>query len=99
MKEQSIYISINSGLLGGIYNIYGKKINLLFNGYNIIIGILNSNKKLINEIECQENKKVKKIYIEGKELNIEEEKSLLSLGIKKNSSNCKVELEDKYIYY
>ena len=98
LKEQSIYISINSGLLGGICNIYGKKINLRFNFNTIAIGILNSNKILIKVIELQENKKVKKIYIEGKELNMEGEKSLLSLGIKEDSSNCMVELGDKYIY-
>ena len=97
-KEASTYISTNGGILGGILNIYGKRINLCFNGYIITIGILNSYKKLMKEIESQEGKKVKKIYIEGKELNMDEEKSLLSLGIKEDCSNCKVELEDKFIY-
>jgi hypothetical protein len=92
MKEQSIYISNNSGVLGGIFNVYGKRINLLFNGNNITIGILNSNKKLMKEIESQEGKKVKKIYIEGKELNMDGEKSLLSLGIKED---CSINIKNK----
>ena len=97
-KEQSIPISINSGVLGGINNMYGKKINLSFNDDIITIGILNSNKALNKEIEYQKGKKVKKIYINGKELNMEGEKSLFSLGIKEDWSYCKVELEDEYIY-
>ena len=61
------------------------------------MGILNSNKKLIEDIECrecQEGKKVTKLYIKGKELNIEKEKSLLSFGIKEDCSNCIVEFNE-----
>ena len=94
-KIVTIYISTNTGVLGGILNKYGKLIDLYFPGYTINIGILNSNKKLVKDIECQEEKKVKKIYIKGKELNIKEEKSLSSLGINENCSNCKVEFEEK----
>lgn len=92
-KEVSIEISLHGGVLGGILNKYGKLIYLHFPGYTINIGILNSNKKLIKDIECQEEKKVKKIYIEGKELNIGEEKSLLSLGIKEDCNKCIAEFD------
>ena len=94
-KRRDIDITTSSGILGGTFNKYGKLIDLDFPGYTINIGILNSNKKLVKDIECQEEKKVKKIYIKGKELNIKEEKSLSSLGINENCSNCKVEFEEK----
>ena len=94
-KRRDIDISTGSGVLGGILNKYGKLIDLNFPGYTINIGILNSNKKLVKDIEYQEEKKVKKIYIKGKELNIKEEKSLSSLGINENCSNCIVEFEEK----
>ena len=96
-KVFSIWDNVHGGVLGGIVNIYGKKINLYFPRYTINMGILNSNKKLIKDIECQEcqeGKKVKKLYIKGKELNIQEEKSLLSLGIKEDCSNCYVEFNE-----
>ena len=49
---------------------------------------------MLQFIECMKFKKVKKIYIKEKEINIKEEKSLLSLGIKEDYSNCKVEFEE-----
>jgi len=96
-KVFSIWNNVHGGILGGIVNIYGKKINLYFPRYTISMGILNSNKKLIEDIECQEcqeGKKVTKLYIKGKELNIEKEKSLLSFGIKEDCSNCIVEFNE-----
>ena len=80
---------------GGIRYEYGNIIHLTF-PFNFIaeIGILNSTKQLLQFIECMKFKKVKKIYIKEKEINIKEEKSLLSLGIKEDCSNCKVEFEE-----
>ena len=99
-NRKVVYITARDGggILGGFHSIYGKKINLYFHNYTINIGILNSNKKLIEYIKClvcDYRKKVRKLYIEGKELNIEEEKSLLSFGIKEDCYNCKVEFNEK----
>ena len=98
-NRKVVYITARDGggILGGFHSIYGKKINLYFHNYTINIGILNSNKKLIEYIKClvcDYRKKVRKLYIEGKELNIEEEKSLLSFGIKEDCYNCKVEFNE-----
>lgn len=56
------------------------------------IGLLNSNKYLIKRIESYMNKKfkVKKLYFEEKEISLDKEKSLTSLGIKDNFI-CKIE--------
>jgi hypothetical protein len=88
-----IVVYIHGVLLGGVLNIYGKQIYLHFPKFTINTGVLNSNKKLIKDIERQESKIVKKININGKELNIGKEKSLLSFGIKEDCQNCKVEFE------
>ena len=98
-NKKVVYITVRDagGILSGFRSKYGKEINLYFHNYNIQIGILNSNKQLIKIIDCLEydyTKKVRKLYIEGKELNIEEEKSLLSFGIKEDCSNCKVEFNE-----
>lgn len=94
-KFGTISVNISSvGSRGGIFNMYGKKIFINFPEFNIITGILNSNKKLIADIECQQQKKVKKLYINDKEINIDIEKSLASLGITEDNKNCKVELSE-----
>ena len=51
----------------------------------IIFGSLNSIKIIVRRIEADLQKKVKKIYFNGKELDIKEEKSIASLGIKDGS--------------
>ena len=89
----TIRIELSSCVYGGnIYN-YGKKIKVDAKGdgihTSIIIGILDSNKELIrriNSLICDERKKIKNCYIDKKDLNIKEEKSLLSLGIKSDFS-------------
>ena len=76
-------------------NIYGEKIGceILKNkkkvGY-VKIGTLNSNKHLIKYIEASRLETVIKMYFNEKEIDMECEKSLLSLGIKSNF-NCQVE--------
>jgi len=72
--------SIGKAIKGEIFEI-GKNNRLLI----INIGLLNSNKNLIDRIYNflgLPNKHIKKIIINGKEIDIKEEKSLLSLGIK-----------------
>ena len=61
-----INITTHGGILGGIFNIYGKKIILNNNGNLFTIGALNSNKKLKNDIEAQKKKKIKKIIYRWK---------------------------------
>ena len=96
-------IRFSDNVLGGIQTCFGKdiKAEIFEKGKNyslntINIGLLNSNKHLINRIRiylCLDNdkKKINKITIDGKEIDIKEEKSLLSLGIKDDFS-CKIEL-------
>ena len=71
--------------------IFGKKIfltikyiNLNKNLFKYNFGILNSIKHVISRVEIQEEVKVEKIYLEGKEINFEEDRSLASLGINKD---------------
>ena len=74
--------------------IFGKKIfltieyiNLNENLFKYNFGILNSIKHVISRVEIQgiqEKVKVEKIYLEGKEINFEEDRSLASLGINKD---------------
>ena len=92
---RTINISTHCGILGGIFNVYGKKIILNNDNRTIIeIGTLNSNKKLKKYIEMQEGKKLKKLYIDGKEIDLDEEKSLASLGIQEGSYNLKIEFSE-----
>ena len=84
-------IILGAGSSGGIFNIYGKKIFINFPKFNITTGILNSNIKLVSDIECQRHQKVKKLYIDDEEIDIDIEKSLASLGITEDKKNCKVE--------
>ena len=42
----------------------------------------------------QEEKKLKKLYIDGKEIDLDEEKSLASLGIQEGSYNLKIEFSE-----
>ena len=90
----AINVTTHGGILGGIFNIYGKKIELNYNGNLFTIGALNSNKKLKNDIEAQERKKLKKLYIDGKEVDLCEEKSLASLGIQEGSYNLNCEFAE-----
>ena len=84
------------GLLGTSINIYGKEIEseILINKEKVrlkaIIGTLNSNKHLIKYIEASRFETVTRMYFNEKEIDMECEKSLLSLGIKSNF-NCQVE--------
>ena len=71
--------------------IFGKKIfltikyiNLNKNLFKYNFGILNSIKHVISRVEIQEEVKVEKIYLEGKEINFEEDRSLASFGINKD---------------
>ena len=90
----AINVTTHGGILGGIFNIYGKKIILNNNGNLFTIGALNSNKKLKNDIEAQERKKLKKLYIDGKEVDLCEEKSLASLGIQEGSYDLNFEFAE-----
>ena len=90
----AINVTTHGGILGMIFNIYGKKIKLNYNGNLFTIGAFNSNKKLKNVIEAQERKKLKKLYIDGKEVDLCEEKSLDSLGIQEGSYNLNFELAE-----
>ena len=93
-RSKTVRISLNilgAGSRGGIFNIYGKKIFINFPKFNITTGILNSNIKLVSDIEFQYQRKVKKLYIDDEEIDIDIEKSLASLGITEDKKNCKVE--------
>lgn len=90
----TINVNIHSSILGGIFNIYGKKIILKNNSNLIMIGTLNSNKKLKSDIEMQEGKKLKKLYIDGIEVDLVGEKSLASLGIQEGSYNANYEFSE-----
>ena len=98
--RNKIYFS--SCLFGGCGICIGKAIKVeIFEkgekcGLIIDIGLLNSNKELIERIRIllcldSEKKRINKIIIGGKEIDIKKEKSLLSLGIKDNF-NCNIEL-------
>ena len=90
----AINITTHGGILGGIFNTHGKKLKLNYNGNLFTIGAFNSNKKLKNVIEAQERKKLKKLYIDGKEVDLCEEKSLASLGLQEGSYNLNFELAE-----
>ena len=59
---------------------------------NFPVGLLNSVKQLLNYIEVQTNYKIKNLFLGGKEINLEENESFGSLGIK-GDTNCTI------IYY
>ena len=87
------------GLLGTSINTYGKVIEckiLVINKVRMkaIIGTLNSNKHLIKYIETSCFETVTRMYFNEKEIDIECEKSLLSLGIK-NNFDCKIETKPR----
>ena len=74
-------------------NTFGKKINTKIkfvsnqgnNDYmNYQVGIYNSTKQLTSLVENQRFIKVKKFYLGNKQINLEEEKSFISLGIKED---------------
>jgi len=90
----TISVSIHDGILGGIFNVYGKRIILKNDGNLFSIGTLNSNKKLKNDLEMQVGKKIKKLYIDGVEVDLVQEKSLASLGIQEGSYNLNFELTE-----
>ena len=68
-------------------NIFGKKFKIKIQRIrdqyqlNVILGALNSNKLLVRRIEAELQEKVKQIYLNEKELNINNEMSITSLGI------------------
>ena len=81
----------NIKYLGKIFNlkIYigdekGNKINK--NPVMIQFGSLNSIKTIIEKVEVLVLMKIQKVYFNGKEINFKEDKCLLSLGIKENST-------------
>ena len=51
----------------------------------ILLGTLDSNQYLVRRIEANTQEKVKKIYFNEKELNIKDEMSIDSLGLKDGS--------------
>ena len=84
-------ISIGKGIKANIFEIENN-----YNPTTINIGLLNSNKDLIERISVHlllnlNKKRINKIIIGGKEIDIKKEKSLLSLGIKDNFK-CNIEL-------
>ena len=94
-----VYVSKGGELMGGNIRIFGKpmKANLLMKNNKFVfeIGTLNSNKQLAKNAGNYIVKKIKKLYINKKKLNLKEEKSLLSLGIKDNF-DFMVEYDDIY---
>ena len=87
-------------ILNNKNNFLGKKIKVRIkniknqNGTIIILGTLDPNKFLVRRIEANLQKKVKKIYFNEKELDIKDEVSIASLGIK-DGSLLTVETEEK----
>lgn len=76
------------------FTIFGKEIDLKVKfehekernlSHNYKIGTLNSIKELVKIIEIQNYIKVKAFYLDGKQINIEEDRSFISLGIKEDS--------------
>ena len=93
-----IKIHISDGAPLSIMEYYGKQIlaDVIVDknekkNFKTPIGLLNSNKYLINIIEMRTYLKVKKIYFNEKEISMDKEKSLSSLGIKDNFI-CRVEI-------
>ena len=85
---------IPSDFMKTYFTIFGKRIclKIIFqyekksnSSCNYPIGTLNSIKELVNIVEIQNSLKVKAFYLDGKQINIEEDRSLASLGIKENS--------------
>ena len=76
------------GKIISIKTIFSDEKGTDFSSYpkTVEIGLLNSTTYLFSKIENLLEWKIKKIYFGGKEINCEEEKSLLSLGINENSS-------------
>jgi hypothetical protein len=75
-------------------NFFGKKITMKIEKKNkrknqpyliVILGTLNTNKILVRRIAADLQEKVKKIYFNEKELNIKDEMSIDSLGLKDGS--------------
>ena len=75
-------------------NFFGKKITMKIEKKNkrknqpyliVILGTLNTNKILVRRIAADLQEKVKKIYFKEKELNIKDEMSIDSLGLKDGS--------------
>ena len=84
-------------ILNNKNNFLGKTIKIrVKNQYEsiIILGTLDSNKFLVRRIEANLQEKVKKIYFNEKELDIKDEVSITSLGIK-DGSLLLVETEEK----
>jgi hypothetical protein len=62
----------------------------------ILFGSLNSNKTIVRRVEADLQEKVKKIYFNAKELNIKDEVSIASLGIKDGSQLIVVTEEQEH---
>ena len=99
---ETLYISIvGKGVLGFSLDIFGESIGIKIRDKNkeesfatIRIGLLNSNMHLIKALKILSHEIVKNIYINGKELYKEGERSLLSLGINKDCE-CIIEILEK----
>jgi len=85
------------GFVKTYITILGKEINLTldfidntgkktsrFSG-NYVVGIYNSTKKFTQMIELQKLIKIKRFYLGNKEINLEEDRSFLSFGIKEDT--------------
>ena len=88
-SEGEIIVCNEYNFIPSYINTFGKKINIKIkfvsnqgNNYYMIhqVGIYNSTKQLINLSSI----KVKKFYLGNKQINLEEEKSFISLGIKED---------------
>ena len=76
-------------ILNNKINLLGKNIEIKIKTKNqqliILLGTLDSNQYLVRRIEANTQEKVKKIYFNEKELNIKDEMSIDSLGLKDGS--------------
>ena len=89
----SIFFKVaGDGLLSAYIQCFGKEIKVTINydeknrsNITAYIGLLNSNKDLMKHIEALLGAKIKKMYLNQKEVNLNEIRSLYSLGI---STDC-----------
>lgn len=96
--EPKIFFKIaGDGLLSSYIQIFGKDICVKVidkktqkSTLSAYIGLLNSNKDLIKYIEINLDIKIKKMYLNKKEVNINEIRSLSSLGIT-NNCDCAID--------
>ena len=89
-SNSSLSYGLAYQILNTKINLLGKKIKIRIKTKNqlqliILLGTLDSNKFLVRRIEADLQKKVKKTYFNEKELNIKDEMSIDSLGLKDGS--------------